>query len=827
MTGRIPSRADCLKRAQDDSAQLKDQFEEHSKISDELRQVIDTEDPSIEDYQLPEAVERMSVETIEIAEQRKRFAAEVEAFDEQSKIVETETESIRADLQDHQLTNEELEQARKDQLDFIKSLFEIDSKLAVLVFEDKGLFEHAIRNLRDHATQYQTKLNKVLDEVYSLTESLRSAKEEYDERVRKLVEPLRQELHDTKEQLEISKALEVSMDEQLAQVEEALSNEQQERQTSETALHNEIDEHKDAIKRLRTDAEALLRQNSHLQTDIQNMESEKDVLSHQNDEQKAEIKMLEDTLKELEARLSRHNEQLQTQVHDTKAANEQLHALVHTLREDNATLNTQFNEVQAESDTLDGQVIQAEAKNRALQSENGTLGVQVTQAEATNRALQSEKDALYARANQLEAQIQNLNREIGDLTGQISHSEAQIHDLEAEKGDLIDRNQEYEQHIQALNTDHQGKVKSLEDELHTLQQEQATFIDNYHGEAQQSEEDKDALKNQIHNLERDISNLSIQQEQKDAQIENLEANVQSLEKQCDDQSNQNRQHLEEISQLKSELEIRENTLQGTIQHANEERSSSLQEIQQLQHFIFSKLLSIQNDQNISFPTAFGIRVHFKRQQLWVSQGTLARWIQGSLESLTNSTEDTLNSAETYQQILGSIFYLQSTSDIRNKEILLECMGNFRTWLTKACKDRTSILGLALDRAIKVIQEGSQSDPWFSTREFDASRIIDSRNSELPETTSVIADGFSGIILVVQGTDIQVCEATDIFMRQQTSCGMQLIFNEALNLPDLQLLADSWPHIDRWEPLGFWAVKVGRFNLVKKSGRIYEPTGLTW
>ena len=642
MTGRIPSRPERLRRAQDDSKQLEDQFEEHSKIHDELRQVIDTEDPSIEDYQLPEAVERMSAETIEIAEQRKRFAAEVEAFDEQSKRVEAETESITADLQEHQLTNEELEQARRDQLDFIKSLFGIDSKLAVLVFEDKGLFEDAIRNMRAHGNQFQTKLNHVLDDVYSLTESLRSAKEEYDERVRKLVEPLRQELHDTKEQLEISKALEVSTDEQLAQVEEDLSNERQERQTSEMALRNEVDEHKDGINRLRTDAEALFRQNTHLQADIQRLESEKDVLSHQNDEQKAEIKMLEDTVKEHEATFSRHNEQLQTQVHDTKAANEQLQALVGTLQADNATLNVQFNEVQAENDTLD---------------------VQVIQAEAINRALQSEKDALYARANGLEAQIQNLNGEIGDLTGQISHSEAQIHDLEAEKGDLIDRNEGYEQHIQALNTDHQRQVKSLEDQLHALQQEQATFIDNYDDDVQRLEVGKNALKDQIRHLERDVSNLSIQQEQKHAQIKDLEANVQSLEKQYDDQSNQNHQHLEEISQLKSDLEIREDTLQGTIQDANEERSSSLQEIQQLQHFIFSKLLSIQNDHNISFPTASGNRLHFKRQQLSISQDSLARWIQGSLESLTNSTEDTLSSAETYQHILGSIVYIQSTSDI--------------------------------------------------------------------------------------------------------------------------------------------------------------------
>ena len=258
------------------------------------------------------------------------------------------------------------------------------------------------------------------------------------------------------------------------------------------------------------------------------------------------------------------------------------------------------------------------------------------------------------------------------------------------------------------------------------------------------------------------------------------------------------------------------------QNGDEERTSSLQEIQQLQHFIFSKLLTIQNDQNISLPTASGNRLHFKRQQLSISKDTLARWIQGPLESLVNSTEGTPNSAESYQQVLGSLIYLQSSSDIQDKESLLECMGKFQTWLTKVCKDRTSILGLALTRAIKVIQEGPQSDHWFSTSKFDASRIIDFRNSELPETTSIIADGCPGIILVVQGTDMQVCEATDIFMRQQTSRGMQLIFNEALNLPGLQLLADSWPHIDRWEPLGFWAVKVGRFNLVTKLGRIHKP-----
>ena len=826
MSGKIPSRRERLRRAEELSEKLKDQYGRAEEIYNDIRDVINMADPSIIDYQLPEAIVRLSAETMEFREQWKAFTVEVEALKEEILELETQRQILTKELQDTQITNEEPEQLTKDRLAAIKSLFETDSKLAALVFEDQPLFQDTIRDIKDRGDQIQNKMHHLLEDVQSVNESLLSAKQDYEEQLTNLVEPLRQELHDTKQQLEDSEALGLSTDEELAQVKEDLWNEKQERQTSEMALRNEIDEHKAEIKRLRTEAETSTSQNTQLQTEIQRLESqngqqentidalrvsrsqqtfqhdaeiqamiaEKKNLSDRNDELETDINALQDTLKEIEETLSHDIVQLRGQVNDTQADNEQLQAQVDAILADN--------------DTLDTRVIQAEALNRALQSE---------------------KDTLYTRTTRNETRIQNLDAEIGNLTGRISHLEAQIHELEAEKDGLIDRNDAYEQRIQALNNDHQEKVEFLEasksnlaDQIYELRQEQSTFIDNHDDEVQRLEKDKDALKDQIRNLDRDMSNLSIQHEQKQAQIKDLEANVQILVKQCDDQSIQQRQHLEEISQLKSNLEIQENTLQETINNANEERTLSLQEIQQLQHFLFSKLLSIQNDQSISLPTASGNRLHFKRQQLSISQDTLAQWIQGPLDSLTNSTEDTPNSAETYQQVLGSLIYLQSSSDIQDKESLLECMGKLQIWLTKACKDRTSILGLALARVINVIQEGPQSDPWFSTNQFDASRTIDSRNSELPQTTSIIADGCPGIVLVVQGTNIHVCEATDIFMRQQRSCGMQLVFNEALNLSDLQLLADSWPHIDRWEPLAFWAVEVGRFNAVMKLDRIYKP-----
>ena len=240
-------------------------------------------------------------------------------------------------------------------------------------------------------------------------------------------------------------------------------------------------------------------------------------------------------------------------------------------------------------------------------------------------------------------------------------------------------------------------------------------------------------------------------------------------------------------------------------------------------FIFSNSLLLQNDRTVSL-SASGNRLLFKRQQL--SHDILAQSIEGPLKEAMNtmidSTVHTSRLTETYQLVLGGLTYLQSSTDIKDKESLLECMGRFQIWLTKACKDRTSILGLVLARIIKIIQDDSQSDPCFSIDKFNAARMIDSRNSELPETVFVIADGFTGIILLVQGADIRVCQATDIFMRQQEDRGMQLVFDEALNLPNLQLLANSFPDMDRWEPLGSWAVEVGRFNFMKRLGRVYKP-----
>ena len=89
-------------------------------------------------------------------------------------------------------------------------------------------------------------------------------------------------------------------------------------------------------------------------------------------------------------------------------------------------------------------------------------------------------------------------------------------------------------------------------------------------------------------------------------------------------------------------------------------------------------------------------------------------------------------------------------------------------------------------------------------------MINSTNSDLPNDTSIVADGFAGVVSIVQGMDVHVEEASDIVMRQQEFRGVQLAFADGLALPKLQLLPNSWPDYSRWSVLCSWALDVGRF-----------------
>ena len=189
----------------------------------------------------------------------------------------------------------------------------------------------------------------------------------------------------------------------------------------------------------------------------------------------------------------------------------------------------------------------------------------------------------------------------------------------------------------------------------------------------------------------------------------------------------------------------------------------------------------------------------------------------TLDQLTNSSL-----VKTHQLALQNLNYLHATSNFPGSLLyrLLSC----RHWLATACKDQTSILGLALGFAAKTIVQGPQSEPSFSTSHFDTTRIIDSRNSDLPGGTYIIADGFAGVVSVVQGADVRVLETCDVLMKQQDCGGFQLVFKGA-DVPALQLLPNSWPGCSRWSILCSWALDIGRVNVVMRDWVVYEPPAL--
>ena len=240
--------------------------------------------------------------------------------------------------------------------------------------------------------------------------------------------------------------------------------------------------------------------------------------------------------------------------------------------------------------------------------------------------------------------------------------------------------------------------------------------------------------------------------------------------------------------------------------------------QQLQRVVFSDVLS--HNDSLS---AADIQLCFKQQ---TPQLIPASWIiepfGHTLDQLTNSPKITAGLVKTYQPALQGLCYLSINNELPNA--LLSQLKSCQKWLITVC-NYTSILGLALDSTISAIEKWTQPEPWFSASQFDASRIIDSRNSDLPRGTQIIADGFSGVVLAVRDTNVHVLAASDVSLKQQEHSGVQMAFTGVVDLPVLQLLHDSWPGYSRWSVLCSWALDCGRVQLVMRDGKICEPPAL--
>lgn len=769
MSNRIPSRRERLRRAHESAGRIKDQWFNAEDVYDDVRDVIG--DPTVSDFELPEAIERQSAETSKLEEEQRQWQREMKRLKETNMLIEQQMQSLEHDMQSSQLSDNQLDDITEEHLQKLMHLLEGHPNLAVLLFKDESHFQPAIQSIKNSGNQLLSKLHHLDEELGQIRLEIRETSKDYHDRLNDLVEPLKIELDQARDNLESVQTIQSSTNAELAKLKEELQEVTERYQASQ----DEIVESKAEISDLKKEAIAASRQNDNYQTEIEKLKSfeainmrylsteiesvtsendrakarntrltatitrqvemhnaevraiteAKNILSSRNHDQEAEIKNLEETLKELEENLSFENDQLQLQVQ--------------TWNTEKHSLSTQIN--QCENQIID------------LKAANGELLGRTTQSEGEINTLELAKSELTTEKLQCQADIRALEAEKIDFVAQISQCQTVVRDLEAVKADLTSHNEEYLERIRAL--------------------------------------------------EGEKADLTSRNEGYQHQIQSVKDEVRALE------------------MAKADLTDRNEDNQRQIQNFIQDAKVQLQREQEMQVVLFSNMLLLQGDQDAFLPGA-GVRLFFKQQErsniptIWIKEP-----LGNTLDQLTNS-ESTAGLVKTYQLALQGLFYSHTNSDF--PEALLSQLVSCSQWLATSCQDRISMLGLVLDLAVKIIEQGRQSEPWFSTSQFDAARVINSRNSDLPEGTFIIADGFPGVILIVQGMDVRILEACDVVIKQQEYSGFQLAFT-GLDLPALQLLPNSWPGVSRWSVLCSWALSIGRINVVMKNGEIYEPTEL--
>ena len=121
----------------------------------------------MKNYQLPEAIERLSAETIRLEEESRAWQDEVKHFQEITMRCELETEALRDEMQTSQLTDEEPDNGTQNRLAQLMHFFDCHPKFGVLVFQDDTHFHTAVHSVRRSGSQIQSKLHIRLKEVPS------------------------------------------------------------------------------------------------------------------------------------------------------------------------------------------------------------------------------------------------------------------------------------------------------------------------------------------------------------------------------------------------------------------------------------------------------------------------------------------------------------------------------------------------------------------------------------------------------------------------------------------------------------------------------------
>ncbi len=274
MSNQIPSREERLRRAHESAERIKNQWDIANDVYDDVRDVISTENPQMEDFELPEAIERRSAETINLEEEAKAWQQEIKHLKERNMRYEQELEKLGDDIRSSQMTDDEPDDITQQRLRHLTRLIEGYPKLATLLFQDEAHFQPAIQNMKRSGNQLLSKLHNLHGEVNEIRVDIRDALKDYTGRLNNLVKPLQKELAETQDQLESAQTLQTTTDAELTKVKEELQEVMEQHQTLEKSLQDEIDKSKAEISDLKKEAVMASRQNASYQAEIVKLKSE-------------------------------------------------------------------------------------------------------------------------------------------------------------------------------------------------------------------------------------------------------------------------------------------------------------------------------------------------------------------------------------------------------------------------------------------------------------------------------------------------------------------------------------------------------------------------
>ena len=164
MSGQTPSREERLRRAHESAERMKNQWQNTQDVYDDVRDVIS--DPQMEDFQLPEAIERRSAEAISLEEEAREWQKETKRLKQNNMLLEQQMEKLGDDMQSSQLTDNEPDDITQDRLQRLTRLIEGYPKLAALLFQDEAIFKPAIDNMKRSGNQLLSKLHNFHKEAH-------------------------------------------------------------------------------------------------------------------------------------------------------------------------------------------------------------------------------------------------------------------------------------------------------------------------------------------------------------------------------------------------------------------------------------------------------------------------------------------------------------------------------------------------------------------------------------------------------------------------------------------------------------------------------------